>query len=186
MDASSRRFVAGLIRVALVVLAIVLVAKWVMRRSPNHGHVRVQTEAPPPDSLGAGDIRVFNADSSVDLILKGDKVLAGLSPKTVAKVRGEIERSSDSDSGIGGSIASLVKKTVAGAIGTHAAFPLADIRDVRYEDGRLIFDWTSGGEHNIFGNTKVDHKNAGNTFRAGDAKLFIDAVHARKRQLGQM
>ncbi len=148
--------------------------------------MRVQTEAPPPDSLGAGDVRIYNSDSSVDVILKGDKILAGLSPKTVARVRAEMDTGPTTDSGIGGGIASIVKKTVAGAIGTHAAFPLADIRDVRFDRGRLIFEWANGGEHHLFGDTKVNGNREGNSFRPEDATRFIDAVHARKKALGQM
>ena len=186
MDTSSRRWVAGLIRFGLVILAIAVVASWFKHRAPEQGRVRVQTEVPPPDSLGAGDVRIYNADSTVEVILSGDKILAGLSPKTVGKIRQQLDTSHATDSGLGGSIATLVKKTVAGAIGTHAVYHLGDIRDVRYEDGRLVFEWMDGGDHNLFGSTRVDGKRQGNTFRADDAERFIEAVRARKKSLGQM
>src|SRR5512146_216911 len=119
MGPSSRRFVAGLIRVALVVLAIGIAGAYVGHRAPKRHQMRLQTEAPPPEALGPGDMRIYNADSSVDLILQGNKILAGLSPKTIAKVQGDLRRSAEKDtSGFGGSIAQMVKKEVAGAIGT--------------------------------------------------------------------
>jgi hypothetical protein len=180
MASSSRRFVAALIRVGLVVLAIVLVGGFFARRMPSRHHMRVQSEAPPPDSLGPGDVRIYNADSTVDLILQGNNILGGLSPKTIAKVKGELETSASHDtSGLGASISQIVKKSVAGAIGTHAVFPLSEIRDVRYEHGQMIFDWKDGGKHQLFGNTKVDGEQVSNSFRAEDAQRFIDAVRLR-------
>lgn len=183
MSSSSRRWIAALIRTGLVVLAIVLVSGYFVRHMPGRRHVRVQTEVPPPDSLGPGDLRIYNADSSVDLILVGDKILAGLSPKTVAKVKSELETSASTDTqGIGGSISQIVKKSVAGAIGTHAVFPLSDIRDIRYERDQIVFDWKDGGKHQLFGSTKVNGEKVSNTFRPEDAQRFIDAVHARMGQ----
>jgi hypothetical protein len=188
MDASSRRWVAGLIRFGLVILAIAVVASWVnWRRTPERKHrVSVQTDVPEHDSLRAGDLRIYNTDSSVDVILSGDRILAGLSPKTVGRIQSELDTSAATDSGLGGSIASLVKKTVAGAIKTHMVYHLSDIRDVRYDRGRLVFEWMDGTDHNLFGDIKVDRKPQGNTFHAEDAQRFIDAVRARKKALGQM
>ena len=104
---TGRRFVGGLIRVFLVGLAIAIGFRWFHRRAPSRTHVRLESEAPPPDSLGPGDARLYNADSTADVILKGDKIMVGLSPKTVARVRTEMDKSREKDtSGLGGSIAS--------------------------------------------------------------------------------
>ena len=181
---SSRRFVSGLLRFALVVLAIVFVGRYFTRRvsrSIGSSHVRLQSEAPPADSLGPGDIRIFDADSAVDLTLVGDKIMAGLSPKTVAQVKDEMDKSGSGDTtGLGGSISQIVKRSVAGAIGTHAVFPISDIRDVRYENDQLVFDWADGGKHELFNNAKVNGRNASKSFRREDAERFIAAFRARK------
>jgi hypothetical protein len=178
---SSRRFIAGLVRIGLVLLAIFFVSGYLFRRTPKMKHVRVQTEAPVADSLGPGDIRIFDADSAVDLTLMGDKILAGLSPKTIAEVKSEIDNSTSGDtSGLGASISQIVKRSVAGAIGTHAVFPLSDIRDIRYENNQIVFDWADGGKHELFGSAKVNGSNKSKSFRREDAMRFIDAVRARK------
>src|SRR5262245_20123853 len=158
MDAPSRRWVARLIRLGLVILAIAVVASWFTRRvpKPNKHRMSVQTDVPAPDSLRAGDVQIYNADSSIDVILSGDRILAGLSPTTVGKIRSELDTAGSTDSGLGGSIASLVKKTVAGAIGTHAVYRVSEIRDVRYNNGRLVFEWVDGTDHNLFGDVKVN------------------------------
>jgi hypothetical protein len=180
MGPSSRRFVAGLIRIGLVVLAIVIAGAYVGHRTPKRHQMRLQTEVPPPEALGPGDMRIYNADSSVDLILQGDKILAGLSPKTIAKVRGDLQRSAEKDtSGLGGSIAQMVKKEVAGAIGTHAAFPVSNISDIRYEDEQIVVEWKDGGKYQLFGNTRVDGSKVSNTFSREDAERFVAAVKAR-------
>jgi hypothetical protein len=178
---NSRRVIGGLIRFGLVLFAIWLAFGWARRRFSSHNkHVRVEAQA-PPDSLGPGDMRVYNADSSVDVVLMGDKILAGLSPKTVAKIKSGIEESRSGDtSGLGGMIGQIVKSSVAGAIGTHAVFPLADIKDIRYADGRIRVQWTDGGERELFDGTSVNHQKVSNSFNEADAKRFVDAVRARK------
>jgi hypothetical protein len=184
---ASRRFVAGLVRLGLVILAIVFIVRHFHHSGPKGGlgRMRVETEAPPPDSLGPGDLRIYNTDSAVDIILKGDKILAGLSPKTVGKVRADLGTSAAEDtSGLGASISKIVKTSVAGAIGTHAVWNLSDVRDVRYENGALIFDWTDGGTHEIFSNTHVNKGKVANTFRPEDAQRFVEAVRARKAAAG--
>jgi hypothetical protein len=179
---TSRRFVAGLIRLTLVVLALVLVGNYFRRKIFAHrGTVHVQREAPPPsEALGAGDMRIYSADSAVDLVLSGNNILAGLSPKAVEKVKREMEKSRDGDtSGFAGSISQIVKSSVAGAIGTHAVYSLSDIRDIRYEDGQIVFDTKDGKQHDLFGNTKVNGNRVSSTFRPDDAQRFVEAVRAR-------
>lgn len=181
MGPSSRRFVAALLRIGLVVLAIALVSGYVMRRMPGkRTHVRVQTNAPPPDSLAPGDLRIFNRDSTVDLVLQGDRVLAGLSPKTIEKVRRDLESSAAKEtSGLGASISKAVKTSVAGAIGMHAVFPLADMKDLRIDGDRIMVVWKDGGRQSVFGNSKVNGNEVSGSFAREDAERFVQAVRAR-------
>src|SRR5436853_6205247 len=104
MDLAQRRLVGGAIRVGLIVVAIAIFASWMSHRVISRaGNVRVQREPVAVETLGPGDMRIFNSDSSVDLILRGREVLAGLSPKTVDRIRGRMEQSSTRDtSGLGG------------------------------------------------------------------------------------
>jgi len=179
---ASRRFVGGLIRLTLVVLALALVGRYFKNKFfAKHGTVSVQREAPPPnESLGPGDLRIYSADSAVDLVLSGNNILAGLSPKTVAKVKSEMDKSADRDtSGFAGSISKMVKSSVAGAIGTHAVYAISEIRDIRVEDGQIVFDSKDGKQHDLFGNTKVNGNKVSSSFRPDDAQRFVEAVRAR-------
>ena len=60
-----------------------------------------------------------------------------------------------------------------------SAFPLSDIRDIRYEGDQIVFDWKDGGKHQIFGGTKVNGGRVSNSFRREDAERFVEAVRAR-------
>lgn len=190
MEARARRLTAGLIRVFLVVLAMGIVGFWISRRLPDRGHITLQADPPRTDQLGPGDYRLLNSDSSMDVILQGDHVLVGLSPKTVAQVRASMDSESTKkgadSSSLGNSIAQMVKKTVADKLGMHVVFPLSDIRDVRLDHDHLIFEWKKGAEHHVFEDVKVNGKQQSNTFPPADADAFIAAVRARKVQLGQV
>jgi hypothetical protein len=180
MSSPSRRLIAGLVRIGLVILAAVVIAGYVSRRTSRHGRLHVET-TPPPDSLGPGDLRIYNADSTIDLVLKGDQILAGLSPKMVEKIKAKLDTSESGDtSGFAGSIGSMVKKSVSSAIGTHAAVALTDVRDVRYDGREIVFEWTDGREHQLFQNANVNGERASRSFRAEDANKFVAAVRARK------
>lgn len=179
---SSRRVViAGLLRFGLVVLTLALVGGYVMRHIPGRGHVSLESDVPTlADSLQAGDLRIFSSDGAVELILRGERILAGLSPRTVAKVRSELDASMSRDSsGFAASIGRMVKESVAGAIDTHGSFPIADIEDIRYERERIVVDWKKGGSHEPFFDMQVDGSKGSQTFRREDAERFIAAVRER-------
>ena len=182
MTVTSRRVVAGLIRFGLVILAIVFVSGYFMHKRPVRSKhtMRLETEVPPPAALAPGDMRIYNRDSTVDLVLAGNSILAGLSPKTIAKVKDAVNaKTSGETTGIGGSIAQIVKSSVANAIGTHASYPLNEISDIRYENNTIVFNWKNGDEHEVFSNTKVDGERVSRTFSQEDAERFIAAVKDR-------
>jgi hypothetical protein len=56
--------VGGLVRIALVILAIAFVGRYFVRRTTEKTHMRVRTEAAVLDSLAPGDLRIYNADST--------------------------------------------------------------------------------------------------------------------------
>lgn len=182
-ELAHRRWIGRLIRGGLVGVAIVVVGLWFARRTPRPSNLRIQSEAPAAESLAPGDVQIFSRDSSVNLILKDDNVLAGLSPRTVAKIRAELESSARTDdtTGLGGSIAQFVKKTVADKIGTHVVHPITEIRDIRYEDGEIVIEDARGNKTRLFSSVKVNKQPLSKSFLPEDAQRFVEAVRARKR-----
>ncbi|HMC54705.1 MAG TPA: hypothetical protein VKH19_05995 [Gemmatimonadaceae bacterium] len=181
----SRRWIGRLARIGLVIVALVFIGTWFGRKaSRKMPNVRVQRAEVTDQAMGPGDLRIYNGDSSVDVVLHGAQVLAGLSPQTAAKVRADMAKDADKDStGLGGFIAQTVKQTVASAITTHIVYPVSDIADLRYEDGQIIIERRNGDETRLFGDARVNGREQGKTFREADAQRFIDAVRARKAEI---
>ena len=143
----------------------------------------------PADATGKapmqeGDIRITSVDGGVDLALIGDSISGGLSQQTLSKVRHDTDTNAVSGSGFGASIEKMVKGTVQSALGTRVVFALTDVKDVRYDGKRLVFDW-NGKPHSGFSHVRVDKKDVMESFSSEDAQRFVIAVRARKRALGR-
>jgi len=181
----SRRWVGRLARIGLILVAVVFIASWFGRKATRKmSNVRVQRAEVTDAALGPGDLRIYNSDSSVDVVLNGARLLAGLSPQTAAKVRQDLARDANKDtSGLGGLISQTVKQTVASAISTHIVYPLSDISEMRFEDGQLIIVRRDGDETRLFGDAKVNGREQGKSFREDDAQRLIAAVRARKAEI---
>lgn len=130
-------------------------------------------------TLGPGDVKITNEDSSVDMAVVGQKIVVRLSDKTMDKVRRETDTSAVKDSGFGGSIERFVKKTVQSTLGQQFEYPMSDVRDARYENGAIILD-VNGREPRLLANTKVGGKKLLESFRPDDARRFVAAVNAKK------
>jgi hypothetical protein len=206
-----RRWIARAIKLGLVGAAVLVVMAWIgtkrAQRSDEHGehgeHTEVRIEPdvrvePAPrggaraspartrsvETLAPGDVRIFNIDSSVNLILRGDDVLAGLSPQMRDKITQEIAQSTTDDTaGFGGAVANMVRTTVASAIAHHAVVPVRDIREIQYEDGQLILVRNNGRRFALLEDVKTDGEKISRTFAREDALRFMEAVRARKRAL---
>jgi hypothetical protein len=133
--------------------------------------------------LGPGDIRILNADSTVELALVGEKVTSGLSPKMLAQIRSKTSATEDSGSGLGSSISRMVKSAVNTAVAKQVSYPISDIKDVRYEGGRLVFVWKDGKPMNLLEHSNVNGKPVLQSFRPEDAQAFVKAFRTRKAAL---
>ena len=130
--------------------------------------------------LGEGDVAIVNTDSSVEMAVIGQNIVVRLSEKAMAKLRQETDTATVRDSGLGGSIERLVKKTVQSALSQQITYPLADVRDARYENGEIKLD-ISGRQPRLFANMKVSGKRLTESFRPDDAERFVAAVNARRQ-----
>jgi len=175
-----------------IALAIVLIVGACSGRSHDaersdtaQSHVSVTMRAPSaePAPLGAGDVRIVTADSGIDLALIGDTISSGLSEHAIAKVRQETDTAAVKGTGFGADIEKLVKGTVQKAVGTRVAFPVSDVREVRYDGRAIVFEW-AGKPPKMYGTAKVNGKPLMESFDPADAKRFADAVMARKKSRG--
>jgi len=199
-----RRWIARAIKLGLVGAAVVVVMAWIgTKRGGSEVHVRVDpddhvnVDAHPGaraggarvttravEALAPGDLRIYNQDSSVNLILRGEEILAGLSPQMREKIAQEIAQSTTDDTaGFGAAVANVVRTTVASAIAQHAVVPVRDIRDIHYEDGQLIIVRNNGRRFALLEDVKTDGEKVSRTFAREDALRFVEAVRARRRAL---
>jgi hypothetical protein len=129
--------------------------------------------------LGPGDVQITNTDSSVDMAVVGQKIIVKLSNKTMAKVRQETDTMGVKGSGLGASIEKMVKRTVASTLGQQFEYPIADVREAKYENGTIVLN-VNGREPRLLANTEVGGKKLMESFRPEDAERFVAAVNAKK------
>ncbi|HET7187862.1 MAG TPA: hypothetical protein VFI52_06895 [Gemmatimonadaceae bacterium] len=127
-----------------------------------------------------GEVRIQTTSGELDMALVGDSISAGLAPDALAKVRRETDTAQVSSSSIGGSIERMVKSTVQSAVSSRVAFPVSAVKDVRYRDGAIEFEWNERPTR-LFEQTKVNGKPFLASFAPQDAERFVDAVRARIR-----
>jgi hypothetical protein len=142
-------------------------------------------EAVPPSrtsgaaSTPAGDsVGIINRTGAVLLSVARDSVSMGFSPATIAKVRRETD-TTGSGSGFGAMIERTVKSGVQTMLSTRVMVPLADIENVRYEDGTIKFDYRTRPRGMKLEDIKIDNEPALQSFREEDARTFVSAVQAR-------
>jgi hypothetical protein len=149
-------------------------------------HVSITSRTPSADAapLAAGDVRIVTTDGGMDLALIGDTISSGLSPGAIEKARHETDTAAVTGTGFGADLEKMVKGTVQKAIGTRAVFPIADVREVRYDGHALEFEW-AGKPPQVYSSMKVNGKPFLESFAPDDAKRFADAVNARKQARGR-
>jgi citrate lyase gamma subunit len=142
----------------------------------------VVQRAPLP-ALGPGDLVITTRGGQVDLALVRDRVLMRLSDSTMRDVRSDLDTRASTEKGFGGWIERTVKSGVSKVLEHQIEVPVADIRDVRYENGELRFDLRNKTRLDMR-TIKVDDKPALESFAPADAERFVAAVHAAMRREG--
>jgi hypothetical protein len=135
-------------------------------------------EGGPNGATANDDIRIQTTSTELDLALVGDTISAGLTPRALAKVHQETDTARVSGSGLGSSIERMVKTTVQSAVSSRVRFPVSAVKDVRYEDGAIRFEWHERPTQ-LLEQTKVNGKPFLESFAPDDARRFVDAVRAR-------
>jgi hypothetical protein len=130
--------------------------------------------------LGPGDILIANTDSSIELGLYGDSIVTGFGSKVLNEIRVKTDTGTVSGNGFAASIEKMVKSTVADAMSHQIKYAVADVQDVRFEDGKLLFFWKDGSRMRLFEDANQNKKPVSQTFNPDDAQRFVAAFKARK------
>ena len=87
---------------------------------------------------------VTTEDGGMEIGLTDRVLYSRLSPEARAEIAADMKESARGQEGLGGRIARSVTQAVAEGLGTAVQVPLADVRDVRVEGGRLVIEMADG------------------------------------------
>ena len=128
-------------------------------------------------------MEIASTDSAVELAIIDDTIVAGLGAKVPDQVRDQTGTSEVTGDGLAAGIEKVVKGSVASALSHQLLFPMADVGDVKIEDGKLVFYGRNGSRMRLF---ESSSRGAGNrqTFSDVDIQRFTAAFKARKARAG--
>jgi len=133
----------------------------------------------PAEKLGPNDMLMTTRDSAMQMGVIGDHITMRLAPKALDSVRVATDTSKVEGSGFAASLEKTIKRGVAAALQKQVDIPLSDVRDVRYENGRIVFDWNNKPAM-APDNTKSNGHDLLSSFSADDSQRFVAAVKAHK------
>lgn len=135
--------------------------------------VAFSDEALPGDE----QLVITTREGDVDLGLTDEVLFFRLSPKKVDEIQDEIDAEVEGTDGLGRSIAEAVTGVVTDALRHAVHFPIEDVEEVRYEDGRL--DITFVGEDEM-PSIERDGEPIEEAFDPEDAERFAETFEALK------
>jgi hypothetical protein len=155
--------------------------------SGDHAHLSVRHVDPPVDwgrrhDLARARFAILSEQRTAALVLTNDRVAIQLSDRALRELDREIARDKDDDDGF---LAALIKSAVLGGVREmldHSLeCPIAQLRDVRYHDGRLVLV-ARNGKH-VFEDLEIEDRDALESFSEHDAQAFVREFHRAKDQL---
>lgn len=129
--------------------------------------------------LGRTRYAMLTHDGSAVLLITREVVAVQLSDRTLRKIDREMEREQEDDDGVlAGAIKSAVLGGVRALLNHSLECPIDELSDVRYRDGRLELIAEDGGR--VFENVEIDDRDLLESFRAQDARAFVEEFHRLK------
>jgi hypothetical protein len=125
-----------------------------------------------------GETTITSTDGNIELALRADTVAMRLSKRVLDEADAKLDNKR-SDSKLGAMIENVVKSAVKSGLSTEVSYRLDEIKDARYEDGAIRFDYVK--RHDLsFENVKQDKRPVLEMFRPDDAERFVGLVNAAK------
>jgi len=130
------------------------------------------------DRCDPGDARlaITSEDDQVMLLITDRDVVMQLSNRTLHRVRRELrDAGREQNNVLAAAIVTAVAGTVRELLESSFVCHVSDLRDVTYEDGRLVFTGRNGRQ--VFGNVHVDDTDVTAAFSERDARRFVREFH---------
>ena len=113
-------------------------------------------------------------DGAMEVGITSRVVYSRLSKESQERVAQEMRQSAEEQEGWGGRLARRITDVVAEGIGTAVQVPLADVRDVRAEGGRLVIEMADG-EPSPFERAETDGRSVLDGVSGPDAERLAEA-----------
>jgi hypothetical protein len=126
-------------------------------------------------------LAITTEDGKVTLVLTDRVVAFQLSDRTLHKVDRELRsKKEEQDNWFGAVIVTAVVGTVREFIDNSMECRVRDLRDVSYEDGRLVFTARDG--RLVFDDMENSHRNVTEAFSERDARKFVREFRSLRGQ----
>ena len=135
------------------------------------------------EDLGPDRFVVHSDSGAVRMGLTDEFVYFALSDSVLAAARADMQDDADSASGLGATIGSLVRGGVERALRFRAKYPVADIRDIRWEDGRMLVEFEDG-RTGFRDNIHIDDRPIEEAFARQDVEAFAAEFRKAKARAG--
>lgn len=136
------------------------------------------------DDLGEDRFAIHSASGGVRMGLTDEFVYFALSDSVLAEARSEMERDTGDANGVAGAIGGMVRGAVGRALSFRAKYDVADIRDIRWEDGRMMMEFTDP-ERSLSDSFEVDDEPVAEAFVESDVQAFAAEFRRLKRERGE-
>lgn len=123
------------------------------------------------EDIGPDRFAILSDQGAVRMGLTDEFVYFALSDSVIAEASAEMEEDASGEEGIGASIAGMVRGSVERALRFRTKYPLAEIRDIRWEDGRMVVEFENGAT-GLGDNIHVDDRPLEESFAREDVEAF--------------
>lgn len=123
---------------------------------------------------------VTTRNGELELGVTDSVLYSRLSPELQLRIESEMEDETADETGLGGAIARAVTGAVSKGLQMAVSVPLDQVRDVRYEDGRVVIEMEDG-DASPFETSKTDDEPMLEQFDAEAGRQLADAFAKAKR-----
>lgn len=130
------------------------------------------------EEIGPDRHAMLSEDGEVKMGLTDRYIYFALSDAAVSEARAEMSEEADRE-GVAGMVGGVVETAVGKALGFRAKFPVSEVRDIRWEDGRMRIEFEDP-DRRVGDAFRINDRPAETGFAEEDVRAFAKAFRAVK------
>jgi hypothetical protein len=136
------------------------------------------------DEMGPDRFAVESREGEIKMALTDRYVYFALSEAAVTEARSDMEEELKGKEGLGGLIGGVVSSAVGRALESRIRYPIEQVRDIRWEDGTMVFE-LEGGRRRLDEKTlRVDDRPVTEAFDQAAVEAFATEFRRAKAERG--